>query len=71
MHSISLATAVALTGRSERTLWRYLADGAIGRAPEPDTGKTLIDLDSLTPYLTLPLGHEERALVVRADAGGG
>jgi TPR repeat protein len=70
MRSISLATAIALTGRSERTLWRYLADGAIARAPESVSGKTLIDIDSLTPYLSLPLGQEELALVARADAGG-
>lgn len=65
MDMISLPTAITLTEKSERTLWRLIADGSIRR--EMDAGKAVIDLASLKPYLCLPL--DDLALVQAADHG--
>jgi len=70
MKSISLATAVNLTGRSERTLWRWIAGGTIRRADDTVSGKTWIDFDSLKPYLSMPLEPEDFDLIESADGGG-
>ena len=71
MRWISLAAAVTLTERSERTLWRWIADGTIMRAPDNVAGKTLIDLDSIKPYISIPLEPEDLDIVISADACGG
>lgn len=67
MNLISLQAAVALTDRSERTLWRMIADGSVTRTVE--NGKALIDLHSLAPSLCVPLEADDYALVIKADQG--
>lgn len=71
MKSISLSAAVSLTGRSERTLWRWIANGTVSRVSDSDVGKTMLDFDSVAPHLRQQLAAEELDLVERADSGGG
>lgn len=71
MKSISLAAAVTLTARSERTLWRWIANGSVTRVADNVAGKTMIALDSIKPYLGMPIAPEDFDLIERADAGGG
>jgi hypothetical protein len=71
MKTISLATAISLTGRSKRTLWRLVADGAITRAADNAGGSAMVDLASLKPYFQMQIAPEDFELIERADAGGG
>src|SRR5690606_35688324 len=58
------------TGRSERTLWRWIADGTLSRADnQAGREKTMIHLHSVEPYFSLPLHSEDFDLLVEADAG--
>ena len=70
MQLLSLASLVTLTGRSERTLWRWIADGTLVRADSnAERDKTMVHLDSAKPYFSLPLASEEVGLLINADAG--
>ena len=63
---ISHTTAVTLTDYSKRSIWRHLSNGVLKRA---NCDPSKIDIDSLTPYLCVPLDAEERLLVIAADQG--
>ncbi len=67
MPLISLSSALALTGKSERTLWRLVAEGRIHR--ELVQGKALFDLDSLTPHLAPSPSDDDFPLIESADQG--
>lgn len=66
---ISIQSAVTLTGRSERTLWRWIADGTLIRAREAANGKTMLHIESVRPHISIPVEKEEMELIVRADRG--
>jgi hypothetical protein len=67
---ISIQSAVTLTGRSERTLWRWIADGTLIRATEDaPNGKTMVYLASIRPHISIPMESEDFDLIVRADKG--
>ena len=69
MSFISFSTAIELTERSERTLWRLISDGSVSR--ELANGKAMVDLVSLRPYLCLPINDEDDdlAMIHEADQG--
>lgn len=64
---VGVATAVAITHRSERTLWRMAASGAVSKMNFG--GKTKFDLHSLRPYFSIPLSEEDFPMLARADQG--
>lgn len=66
-HLISLAATISLIERSERTLWRMVAEGSIQR--EIVGGKALFQIDSLKPFFSIRLGEEDLHLIEEADAG--
>lgn len=67
---ISLASLPALTGKSERTLWRWIADGILVRADDGDAQtKTMVQLDSVIRHLLIVIEPDDIALLESADAG--
>ena len=68
MPLISLSSTVALTGKSERTLWRLVSSGGLQR--EVVQGKAMFELDSLREFLPAPADVDDfPALIERADSG--
>jgi hypothetical protein len=63
---VSLATAAALTGLSDRTLRRWIADGTLHRG---DGARTMIELDELARHIRLDLDEDTRAIIQAADLG--
>ena len=70
MPSISLNTAIAITGLSKRTLWRRIGEGRILRIEPHAMGEDArLNLDDVLPLSSLPLEPEDRAVIIEADAG--
>jgi hypothetical protein len=69
MQFINIATAMTLTGWSERTFWRRFADGSVRRDTSSAAGKSMVEFDSIKPHMLIPLGVEDYSLVQAADAG--
>lgn len=69
MRVISLQTASALTGRSERTLWRRVSDRSLLRGPDDLRGRAMLDLESVAPMLLVHLTSEDLGVLQLADAG--
>ena len=67
---ISLAAAITLTEWSERTFWRRFADGSVKKEMEGGgNGKSMVHLDSIKPYIAMPLEADDFALLRLADRG--
>jgi len=64
---ISLDAAMSLIGRSERTLWRMVADGLIQK--EIVNGSAMLLLDSIKPHVCIPLSEEDFATLNSAIEG--
>jgi len=69
MQFINIATAMTLTGWSERTFWRRFADGSVRRDTNSAAGKSMVEFDSIKPHMLIPLGVEDYSLVQAADGG--
>lgn len=69
MDTISLDTAVAITGISRSTLWRRVTDGSIGRCGKDSRNRAMLALADVLPLVTVPLDEEDARMLVRADAG--
>jgi TPR repeat protein len=69
MHYVSLQAAITLTGWSERTLRRRLADGALQSSSDNKSYKTMISFDSIRADLCIPVEGETIELIEKADAG--
>lgn len=69
MQSVSISTAAALIGQSERTLRRRIADGSVFRAAESTVNRTLIAFDAIRDQIAMPLTSEEIELIFSADGG--
>ena len=66
---VSIQAVIAMTGRSQRTWWRRIEQGAV-RKLEPDTrGRARIALEDVSLPGDLHLTAEDTALLVQADAG--
>lgn len=72
MTSISLNTAISLTGLSKRTLWRRIADGQL-RVDDVACGggneHTRVRLEDVLALSPLRLDADDCALIAGADAG--
>lgn len=70
MSLINLKTAAALTGLSQRTLWRYVNKGVLSPIRASIRGgRTLFDLDKVLPLAQLTLDPEDKTLILNADQG--
>lgn len=69
MSFMSLESAIALTGKSRRTLWRRIQDEAAHRAAKDARGRTLIANDWVRQNTPVPMGDDDWALVLAADRG--
>lgn len=69
MQFINIATAMTLTGWSERTFWRRFADGSVRRDTNSAAGKSMVEFDSIKPHMLIPLGADDYPLVQAADGG--
>ena len=67
--AISLEAAVALTGRSRRTWWRRIEEGAVAKLAPDARGRALLVFDEVRPAIGLALDDEDVAAILRADAG--
>jgi hypothetical protein len=72
MASITLNTAMSLTGLSKRTLWRRIADGQL-RVLDPAGGGgseyTRVQLEDVVALSALRLNEDDLNLIAEADAG--
>ncbi|MES2073380.1 MAG: sel1 repeat family protein [Pseudomonadota bacterium] len=69
MQPLSLATVMSLLERSERTLWRRIAEGSLTRAAEDARRRTMIHADAITSEICIPLEPEDFPVIERADEG--
>lgn len=67
--AISLEAAVALTGRSRRTWWRRIEEGAVAKLAPDARGRALLVFDEVRPAIGLALDDEDVAAILRADGG--
>jgi hypothetical protein len=70
MHTISLDTAMQLTGLSRRTLWRRVSSAPYPTHRESHAGsRTLIAIETIEADLPAPLEPGDDAIIARADQG--
>ncbi|MTW22092.1 sel1 repeat family protein [Allochromatium palmeri] len=70
MHLISLSTAVALTGLTKRTLWRYIESGRLTVATPTAPGeKAHVHLQDILTLSGLTVAPEDHPTLVDADRG--
>ena len=70
MDLISLNTAVALTGLTKRTLWRYIDSGRLTAHSSGKSGdKTRVRLHDIRPLARLTLEPAHDTLILDADQG--
>jgi uncharacterized protein len=70
MHYVSLQAAATLTGWSERTLRRRIADGTLQCAGGDEAPyKTMISFDSIKDNLCISVDADAIELIEKADAG--
>lgn len=69
MNTISLDAAVAITGISHSTLRRRVMDGSIAKHGQDSRRRILLALDEVLAQVEVPLGDEDIAMLLRADAG--
>lgn len=69
MTGISVESAIALTDLSRRTWWRRISDGQVSRVADDARGRAMLAWSDVQPHICVPMGADELALVLRADAG--
>lgn len=70
MEMISVPTAMTLTGWSESTFRRRVADGSIVRARETEgNGRSMVEFDAIKPFISIPLQDGDLQVIKNADAG--
>jgi TPR repeat protein len=69
MEAVSLQTAIVITGKSRRTLWRRIEEADLRRDAEANRNKTLLDGNWVRQNSLLDLDDEEWGLVLAADGG--
>ena len=67
--TVSIETAVALTGRSRSTWWRHMSEGKVTRVGDDARGRALLAWTDVAPEVTVPMDAEEVDLVFGADVG--
>jgi TPR repeat protein len=75
MPSVSLETAIALTGLSRRTIWRRLSEGVLRKADDTDTNdksgaaRTWLEVRDVLTLANIDLDDAHLALLARAEKG--
>lgn len=69
MRTLSLPTAIVVSGLSERTLWRRISQGTLTRGEDDERGRATVALSGLRETLPVILESEEVDLLVEADRG--
>ena len=69
MDTLSLDASIAITGISRSTLWRRVTDGSIGRGEKDGRSRAMLALGDVLPLVDVQLSAEDRATLLRADAG--
>ncbi|WOO34051.1 sel1 repeat family protein [Diaphorobacter limosus] len=69
MDTLSLDASIAITGISRSTLWRRVTDGSIGRGDKDGRSRAMLALGDVLPLVEVKLSAEDRAMLLRADAG--
>lgn len=69
MRTISLATAIIISERSRSTWWRRIADGAVARVADDSKGRAVLRWEDVLPQVCVPLQEDDKAHLLRADAG--
>ncbi|SEL61674.1 tetratricopeptide repeat protein [Ectothiorhodospira marina] len=70
MHTISLDSAMQLTGLSKRTLWRRVSFAPYPTRRESHAGsRTLIAIETIEADLPAPLEPGDDAIIAQADQG--
>jgi hypothetical protein len=68
MRSIGLDSAIAMSEHSKRTWWRRVSANIVGRTGS-DRGRTMVALDDVLPFISIPLHPNDIDLIVSADDG--
>ena len=69
MDTLSLDASIAITGISRSTLWRRGTDGTIGRGEKDGRSRAMLALGDVLALVEVKLSAEDRAMLLRADAG--
>lgn len=69
MVQISIRTAALLMGRTPRTVWRRVADGALQVIGRQDGDRTMIELADVVREACVRIEPEDFDVIVAADAG--
>lgn len=69
MKTVSLDTAVTVSGTSKRTWWRRISDGTVQKLPADAKGRAMVSLDDFIQSLPAPFPASDIDLVLAADAG--
>ena len=69
MNTISLDSAVAITGVSRSTLIRRVRDGAITAGEKDASNRTTLALGDVLGLVSVPLSREDLRVLLQADAG--
>ena len=69
MDTLSLEASIAITGISRSTLWRRVTDGSIGRGDKDGRSRAMLALGDVLALVEVKLSAEDRAMLLRADAG--
>lgn len=69
MTQISIRTAALVMGRTPRTVWRRIADGALRVIGGHDDDRTRVALEDVVREACVRIEADDYALIVGADAG--
>lgn len=68
-NEISVEATIAITERSRSTWWRRIAKGEVTRMADDPGGRTMLLWSEVAPLVCIPMGEEDIAMVLLADAG--
>ncbi len=67
--AISLDSVCAITEMSKSTCWRRIAKGDFTRVADDARGRAMILWSDVERQICIPIGAEEKHLILQADAG--
>ena len=69
MEAISIDASIVITGRSRRTWWRRISEGAVLRVADDGRGRAMLCWDEVLSHICIVMSPEDLVFVLRADAG--